>query len=143
MNEKSAGRGRFGRTLIGLELALAVAAAGGGLQLAVIAPHDAMPAETLARTPFSSWVWPGVLLILTVAVPAAVVGIGAWARRPFAVPGHPVVGGLLIGWIVVQIAVIGPVSVLQPVMFCWGLAILALGLATTGPTARRVRDLQH
>jgi hypothetical protein len=33
------------------------------------------------------------------------------------------------GWIVVQVAVIGPISLLRPVMFAWGLAILLFSAA--------------
>jgi hypothetical protein len=120
-------RGRFTRTLIVLELALSVGAIGGALNLVVFAARDAMPADLLARTPFSSWVWPGIALMLTVAVPAAIVAIGAWVGRPFAHVGHPLVGMILIGWIIVQVWVIGPVSALQPVMAIWGLLITVLG----------------
>jgi hypothetical protein len=120
-------RGRYGRTLIGLEIALAVAAAGGGVDLAVVAPHDAMPADLLARTPFSSWVWPGVFLTATVAVPAAVVAGGALARRAYAHAGHPLLGVIVLGWIAVQLIVIGPTSFLQPFIAAWGALLLGLG----------------
>jgi hypothetical protein len=86
-----------------------------------------MPASMLARTPFPTWVVPGLLLALCVAVPAGVVAFGAATRRTYAHPGHPLLGLTLMGWILVQVAVIGPVSALQPVMFAWGLAILLLG----------------
>jgi hypothetical protein len=33
------------------------------------------------------------------------------------------------GWIVVQLIVLGPVSLLQPAMFAWGLVTLLLGAA--------------
>ena len=120
---------RLTRTLIALELLLCVAAVCGGVQLAAVAPHDAMPADALARTPFSSWVWPGIFLIATVAVPAGAVAAGALARRAWSHVGHVAVGLLLVGWIAVQVAVIGSVSALQPVMAGWGLAIAALGAA--------------
>ncbi len=122
------GRGRFGRILVTLELSLGIAAIGGGIAL-VTSPRDAMPHELLDRTPFSTWVWPGLLLIATVAVPALVGAAAALLRRPFAHVGHPLVGVVLMGWIVVQLVVIGPTSWLQPVMATWGAAILALGAA--------------
>jgi hypothetical protein len=123
-----ADRGRFGRTLGALEAVLSVAAAGGAVYLAV-SPHDAMPADLLARTPFPSWLVPGILLGLCVAVPAGAVAYGVFARRPYAHAGHVLVGLALTGWIVVQVAVIGFVASLQPVMFTWGLVILLLGAA--------------
>src|ERR1041384_1829785 len=112
-----------------LELLLCIAAAGGGAWLVVFAPHDAMPADILARTPFSSWAWPGLFLIATVALPAGLVAAGAIAGRAWSHLGHLAVGLILLGWIGVQVLVIGPVSALQPVMAAWGLAIAALGAA--------------
>jgi hypothetical protein len=121
-----ADRGRFARMLLALEVGLAVGGFGGAYHL-ITAPHDAMPADVLARTPFSSWVIPGFLLALCVAVPAVVVAYGTATRRTYAHVGHPMLGVALMGWIVVQILVIGPTSWLQPAMFGWGLAILGLG----------------
>jgi hypothetical protein len=100
---------------------------GGGVQLAIVAPDSALAAGTLARTPFSSWVVPGVLLIATVAVPAAVVAVGAAAGRSYSHAGHPLVGLVLVGWIAIQLLVIGPVSALQALMFGLGVTIFALG----------------
>ena len=48
-----ADRGRFARCLLGLEVGLCVGAAGGAWYLSA-EPHTAMPADYLARTPFSS-----------------------------------------------------------------------------------------
>jgi len=128
VRSEESGRGRFARALLTLETGLCAAAAGGAYYL-VTTPHDAMPASALARTPFSTWVVPGVLLAVCVAAPAGVVAFGAAARRAYAHAGHPLLGLALMGWIVVQVAVIGPVSWLQPAMFAWGLAILVLGSA--------------
>ena len=33
---------------------------------------------------------------------------------------------ILIGWIVTQVAIIGFVSLLQPIVFCWGIWTLSL-----------------
>jgi hypothetical protein len=121
-------RGRFAGTLRALEVGLCVAAFGGAAYL-ISSPHTAMTPESLARTPFSSWLVPGFLLAACVAVPAAVVAYGSVTRRTYAHVGHPLVGVALIGWIVVQLVVIGPVSWLQPVMAGWGLVILVLGVA--------------
>lgn len=121
-------RDRFARVLLGLEIGLCVGAAGGAYHL-ITAPHTAMPADVLARMPFSSWIGPGVLLALCVALPAGVVAFGSAARRVYAHAVHPVLGLVLMGWIMVQLAVIGLISWLQPAMFAWGLAILLLGAA--------------
>jgi hypothetical protein len=121
-------RGRFARSLLGLEVGLCVGAAGGAWHL-IAEPHTAMPAAYLSRTPFSSWIVPGVLLALCVALPAGVVAFGTTTRRTYAHAGHPVLGLTLMGWIVVQLIVLGPASLLQPAMFAWGLVILLLGAA--------------
>jgi hypothetical protein len=86
-----------------------------------------MSADILALTPFSSWVWPGVLLAVCVAVPAGIVVVGTIAGRAWAHPGHVLLGLDVIGWIVVQAIVIGFVSWLQPAILAWGLAITGLG----------------
>jgi hypothetical protein len=120
------GRGRFGTMLAVLETALCIGAVAGGIDL-IVQPHDAMPAALLAETPFASWVWPGILLMLTVAVPAGVVAAATFGRRTFAHVGHMIVGVILIGWIIVQVIVIGPVAALQLVMAAWGAVIAVLG----------------
>jgi hypothetical protein len=130
------GRGRFAGPLLGLETALCAGAVGGAGYL-ISEPHAAMPAEYLARTPFSSWTVPGVLLALCIAVPAGVVAFGAATRRRYAHAGHPLVGLTLMGWIIVQFAVLGPISLLQPAMFACGLAIGWLGLANYREARRR------
>jgi hypothetical protein len=45
-----------------------------------------------------------------------------------AVLAHVAVGAALMGWIVVQMVIIGLTSWLQPLMFAWGTVILALAL---------------
>jgi hypothetical protein len=125
---RTAERGRFAGPLLALEVGLCVGAIGGAGYL-ITERHTAMPAEYLARTPFSSWLVPGALLAICVALPAGVVALGTATGRTFAHASHPLLGLTLMGWIVVQLAVLGPISLLQPTMFAWGLAILLLGLA--------------
>lgn len=121
-------RGRFAAVLVTLEALLSACALGGAIYF-FSRQRDAMPAEILARTPFGSWVWPGVLLALIVAVPSAVVAVGAVARKPWAHAGHAIVGVVLMGWIIVQVAFVGFIAGLQPLMFLWGLVIALLGAA--------------
>jgi hypothetical protein len=120
--------GRFARTLLALETLLTVGAVGGGTAL-MSNPSSAMPAGLLAGTPLQSWFWPGVALVLLIAVPAAAVAVGTITGREYAHTGHVLVGAALVGWIVVQLMVLGPISVLQPVCLVWGLALTGLGLA--------------
>ena len=68
-------------------------------------------------------------LILVIGIPAAAVAVGTISGRQYAHAGHVLVGAVLVGWIAVQLMVLGPVSVLQAVCLVWGLALTGLGLA--------------
>ena len=75
-----------------------------------------MPDGWLAGTPLTSWVLPGVALLIGVAVPqlAAAVLIGAGARPGLAVA---YLGGLLlVAWIAVQLLILRRYFFLQPVI---------------------------
>jgi len=54
----------------------------GGIGL--IADLLGMQADWLSGTPFISWVWPGIFLLLIVAVPMVIAAIGEWSRQPWA-----------------------------------------------------------
>ncbi|WP_344804354.1 hypothetical protein [Microlunatus ginsengisoli] len=116
--------------LAAVQALVAVNAVIGGWQL--IATGFGIPPEWLARTPFSGWVWPGVLLWLTVGVPQFV-GVGAALVRT---PWWPQIGwrvGLLTGagllaWILVQLAVLQHYFFLQPVIAGVGLVEIALAV---------------
>ena len=75
-----------------------------------------MPDGWLAGTPLTSWVLPGVALLIGVAVPqlAAAVLIGAGARLGLAA-GY-LAGLLLVAWIAVQLLILRRYFFLQPVI---------------------------
>jgi hypothetical protein len=79
------------------------------------------------RLPFGSPVFAGIALTFVVAAPATVVAILAGQRNPRDRDVATVAGILLIGWIVIEIAVVRQFSALQVV---YGLA--GLGLVITG-----------
>lgn len=112
------------RVTVALEGLLAVSAFAGsfGLMSGTLSMGDAEK-----RLPFGSPVLGGVALAAFVAIPATVAAVGAFRRRRWAREAHLVTGGLLMAWIVVETAFIGPSSALQPIMFVWGAAILGLG----------------
>ena len=103
---------------------LAVGALGGSWGL-VSGSVDA--SSYVHRLPFRSTVLGGIALAAIVAVPATVALVATWTGRRWSAVANVVVGGLLMGWIVVQVGIIGLSSWLQPVMFVWGGAILVLG----------------
>jgi hypothetical protein len=112
------------RWLVGLEGLLAIGAYAGaiGLLTGVTTLGDSM-----RDVPFESTVLAGIALGLVNGVLPTAVAVGTITHRAWATPGHLVVGVALMGWILVQIAFIGPIAWLQPVMFIWGAAIFVLG----------------
>ena len=112
--------------LIGLEIALAVLAIGGGISL--IAFGAGMPSSTIERFPFGSAALGGVALILANGVLPAVVAAGELRHAAWARVGHLVVGATLMFWVLVQIGFIGLDSFLQPALFTWGAVITSLGI---------------
>lgn len=117
-----------------LEAAIAVSAIAGGA--ALIINGLGMSLDVLEGSPFTGFLWPGVILA------GAVGGSGllAWgallAHHPRAIEAGAVAGAILVGWILAQVAMLGYISVLQPVMAALGLATLLVALE-----ARRRRDL--
>lgn len=118
-------------TLLALQALIAVSSAAGGIALILgeragefgIVP----PAELLEGSPFTSYLVPGLALLLVIggthALAFVMLGRGhRWALAAAAVAGS----GLLI-WIFVQMVII-PFSVLQAVYFGAGLAELVLVL---------------
>jgi hypothetical protein len=80
-----------------------------------------------ARLPLHSPVFAGIALACVVAVPATVVAVLAWRRHPRDRDAAAVAGVLLVGWIVVELAVVRQFGALQVV---YGLA--GLGLVVSG-----------
>jgi hypothetical protein len=122
----SRGQGRPGWwvVLIALELFVAVGAVYGGWTLM----HGAwgLSTDMLDGTPFTRWGWPGVLLLVVVAAPMTFAALGEVRCASWAKGASLGAGALLMSWIVGQVAVIGLVFVLQPLMFVSGAAITGL-----------------
>lgn len=126
-----------------------VSAVGGGVVLLVDTSGDTagLDAELLAATPFTTFLWPALLLALGLGIPALVAAGGVywrWSTRRAAAleraTGHHwswtisiVLGIALMVWIGVQVLLID-FSWLQPVMFATGAGLTVLPL--TG-SARR------
>jgi hypothetical protein len=116
-------------TLAVVELFVAYQAVSGGIGLITDTWH--MPAEWLTRTPFTTWVGPGWILIGLVAVPhlLAAVPVVALPRRPrLGVLAGLLAGASLLIWIVMQLALLQQFFFLQPVIAGIGVIELALAL---------------
>jgi hypothetical protein len=101
-----------------------------------------MGTEVLAATPFTTFLWPGLLLSLGLGVPALVAAVGVHRRGNLAVAtalergtGHHwswalslALGVALMAWIVVQLLLMSERTFLQPLMFAVGAGLVVLPL---------------
>lgn len=112
------------RVLSVLQWFVALNAFGGGAFGLAGAPG--LPPEWLAGSPFSSYLVPSLVLIVAVGGLHALAAVRAWQGHPRALLLGRAAGVVLLGWIVVQVAIIGYVSWLQPAMGATALVELAL-----------------
>ena len=127
--------------LLTIALFLAVGAIPVGLGF-VVRPDGSligMPRSVLASTPFTDFLVPGLLLAVAVggSALAAAVLVARGARRASLV--SLAAGAVVVGWIAVQVWLIGFVSALQPLVCGLGLAMIALAARST----RGVRSGLH
>jgi hypothetical protein len=115
-------------TLVVLEFLVGAAALYGGIGLAA-GNLIGMPDEWLIGTPFTSWLWPGVFLLLVVAVPMVAAAMLELRGSPRAAVVSVLAGAAQVVWIAVQLLVMQRYHVLQPVMSLAGLAVLLLAVA--------------
>ncbi|RSD11645.1 hypothetical protein [Amycolatopsis eburnea] len=115
------------RLLATFETLLAASAVYGGVSLVARAPGFTMPVEWLAPLGLTSWVLPGVALVLVVGGSAAVASVFAW-RIDFRAPVAALAAcTVLAGWLAIQFGVIGVRAPIQWVTV--GLLAVLLGLA--------------
>jgi len=107
---------------------MAIAAFFGGI--ALMTNDDFVPGGYLEKTPFSSWVIPGILLIALVALPMLYAAAVVALRKDASAVAITAAGAFLVAWIVGQLTVLDYGMVLQPAMLLAGLAIMGLGFLT-------------
>jgi hypothetical protein len=119
----------YRRTFVVVELLLAVCGAAGAVQLG--AGLSTPPPSDLRVLGLTSWVLPGIWLLLTVAVPAAVAATLA-LRRSYLTPTAVTASGLLLALeLLVQIPFIG-LSVLQLIFGTVAFGLIVLGIRADG-----------
>lgn len=124
-------------TLAALELFVAYQGVSGGIGL--ITGTWPMPTEWLVRTPFTTWVGPGWLLICLVGLPhlLAAVPIVFLPRKPqLGILAGLLAGASLLIWITIQLALLQLFFFLQPVVAGLGLVEIALALLWRRSLAR-------
>jgi hypothetical protein len=113
------------RHVLGVLLALlAINAIGGGFYGIGGAEH--VPREWLAGSPFHSYFIPSVFLLVVIGGGFLVASIAVFARARSARMLSLLAGILVLAWLVVQVAIIGYVSWMQPVTAIAGIVVLAL-----------------
>ncbi|MFZ5807741.1 MAG: hypothetical protein ACOY16_00515 [Chloroflexota bacterium] len=138
------------RVLVGLLVLLALGALPAGA-LFMLAPDGSligMPLSVLAHSPFHSFFVPGLVLFTLVGVYPLVAAYGLWKKpdwrwaerfnplRKYRWPlaASLAAGVILIGWIMVQVFIIGYGSFLQLFYLIYGAVIVAMSVS------RAVRD---
>ena len=87
-----------------------------------------LPNDWLDGTPFSSYFIPGLLLFCVVGGSMLAASLAVWSRRRLSGPVSLVAGSIIVIWIVVQVALIGYQSWMQPTFFAFGVAIVTLSI---------------
>lgn len=111
-----------------LELLVAASAipAGVGLMIAPDGSAIGLPPSLIYDTPFPNFFVPGLLLALFVGGSSLVAAYLVWRAHRRSPIASLAAGGILFGWIVTQLGLIGYVSVLQPLYALIAVAIIAL-----------------
>jgi hypothetical protein len=116
--------------LVALLAIVAVNAFGGGVYGLLGA--EGVPSSWLEGSPFTTYRVPSLFLLVAVGGSAAVAALLVFRRAAAGSMAAGAAGVILLVWIVVQVAIIGSVSWLQPTMALAALAILVLA-ATLRP----------
>jgi hypothetical protein len=131
--------GRLARwTLAGVSGVVALTAIGGGLALVLGLEQANYGAELLETTPFTSYLWPGLILAIAVGGTAAAATVASIRRPALGGLVSMVAGAILIGWIVGEMLLLEQPS--EPTVVEWlylmaGVAMLALGAVVWGTAA--------
>ncbi len=125
LRPRDIGSSHLNRTLVEAELFVGVGAVYGGVMLMADAWH--LPVSDLSPLPLGTWVLPGIALVALVAGPMLSAAVLLLVHHRRAADASTAAGVVLIGWVLVQLAVIGPRMILQAVMLFLGVFIATLG----------------
>lgn len=88
----------------------------------------ALTLEILAGTVFHDYLIPGILLFLFIGLGNSLAVVLTKKRRDLAPYSGLVLGLVLIIWIIVQVSMIGYLSLLQPLCLFFGVIMMAAGI---------------
>ncbi len=125
--------GRLAAAAIALEILLGVGAFGGGIAL-MAGPNGEilpLPVAALTGSPFANYFAPGAILFTFLGIGPLGAAVLAWRRHPVAPSLAFVVGGALLIWLVVEIAIVGYTNdpPLQALYLGLGVAIMGIGVS--------------
>lgn len=113
-------------TVLGVLLAFIAINAFGGGSYGMMSPKE-LPKDWLEGSPFSSFFIPSLVLFVVVGGSHAMAAFWVLKRKPSAYKAVLLAGSVLLIWIMAQVAIIGFVSFLQPVMA--GLSVVVIVMA--------------
>jgi hypothetical protein len=115
------------RFIIGFLLAfMALNAFAGGYY--AIAGAKNVPLEWLEGSPFKNYLLPGLFLFIVIGGSCTAGSIAIFRNNKYALRLSLFCSLLLISWIIIQVAIIGYVSWMQPAVFITGSVVLILVL---------------
>lgn len=124
-------------TAVILELFVGIGGIFGGVEM-IRHPLNPLGMTTalIEGSPFDTYTWPGILLLVLVGVVPCALAVGVVARTRGALPLSALFGVGLMAWIVVQWALLTDRLWLQPLIFAMG-AVIAV--VSTVAERRRTR----
>lgn len=87
-----------------------------------------MPVSFLEHSPFANYLVPGIILFGIIGIGSTVVAVLTVKKIKYYELYIALKGVILMGWILIQMIMIGNTSILQPILFIYGLVITVLGL---------------
>jgi hypothetical protein len=98
-----------------------------------VAGAEGVPREWLEGSPFSDYTIPSIVLGAVVGGSFLLAAIAVFGRWRNARVLATAAGMIVLGWIAVQVAIIGYVSWMQPVTAAWGVAVLLIARLLGAP----------
>jgi hypothetical protein len=117
---------RWLRALSIVDAVLAVLAVWGGISLIVGAPGFELPVQWLEPVGLDSWTLPGVALIAAIGTAMGWAAVAGWRDTPHAPGVSLAAAAVLLGWLTLQLVVIGPRTPVQAVVAATDLLVIVL-----------------